>query len=68
MKTKKIISKKDIVIPKGTVFECIDESSTQYYFSNYRAYIDINKDNTASFVIHYNKGTEDDEKFEFLKK
>jgi len=66
-KIQKIISKKDIVIPKGTVFECIDGSSTQYYFNNFRNYIEINKDNSASFVICYDEGTEDDEYFEFLE-
>ena len=66
-KTKKIILKKDIVIPKGTVFECIDRTKREYYFNNYEANIEINEDNTASFVVCYDEGTEDDENFEFME-
>jgi len=50
-KIRKIISKKDIVIPKGTVFECIDGLKREYYNGNYEALIDLSRDNCGHFVI-----------------
>jgi len=64
MKTKKVISKKDIVIPKGTIFECIDSLERKYCNGNYEALIDLSRDNCGSFVI----GDEfDKENFEYIK-
>ena len=48
---KKIISKKDIIIPKGTVFENIDGSSSQFYNDNYAVYIELDKDTTARVIV-----------------
>ena len=65
MKIRKIVSKKDIVIPRGTVFECIDGSERKYCSGNYEALIDLSRDNCGSFII----GDEfDDKDFEYLKK
>ena len=64
MKTKKIISKKDIIIPKGTVFENIDGLKREYCNGNYEALIDLSNDNCGHFVI----GDEFDKKnFKFIK-
>jgi len=61
-KHRVIVSKKDIVIPKGTIFECIDGQVTHYGYGNYQTYIDLSKDNCGSFVI----GSEfDKNNFEF---
>ncbi|MCK4329288.1 hypothetical protein KAX02_05545 [candidate division WOR-3 bacterium] len=61
-KTKKIILKKDIVIPKGTVFECIDGLKREYCNGNYEILINLSRDNYGSFVI----GSDFDKKnFEF---
>jgi len=65
MKIKKIISKKDIIIPKGTIFECIDGLERKYCAGNYEALIDLSRDNCGNFII----GDEfDDKNFEYLKK
>ena len=55
MKTKKIISKKDIIIPKGTVFECIDGMTTHYASGNYETLIEVTKDNTGFFSVEFDK-------------
>jgi len=64
MKIKKVISKKDIVIPKGTIFECIDGLEREYCNGNYEALINLSRDNYGSFVIgdEFNK-----ENFEYSK-
>ena len=51
MKTKKIISKKDITIPKGTIFENIDGSDTHYVYDNYGYVIELDKDTCATIVV-----------------
>ena len=51
MKTKKIISKKDIIIPKGTVFECIDNSSSEFIYDNYEYLLALNNDTTARMIV-----------------
>lgn len=51
MKTKKIISKKDIIIPKGTVFENIDGTDTHYAFDNYETIIALDKDACVTIVV-----------------
>ena len=61
-KIKKIIAKKDIVIPKGTIFECIDGLKREYCNGNYEVLISLSRDNYGSFVI----GDEfDKENFEY---
>ena len=63
---KKIISKKDIIIPKGTEFECIDGVEREYCNGNYEALINLSRDNCGSFVIgaDFNKR---DFKYEVVK-
>lgn len=51
MKLKKIISKKDIIIPKGTVFENIDGSSSQFIYDNYDIIITLDKDTSARIIV-----------------
>jgi len=48
---KVIVSKRDIVIPKGTVFKCIDGTTRNYLNGNYEALIDLSKDNCGNFTI-----------------
>ena len=48
---KKIISKKDIIIPKGTVFGNIDGSDTHYINDNYGYIIGLDKDTCATIVV-----------------
>lgn len=63
-KIKKIISKKDIIISKGTIFECIDSTERKYCSGNYEALVDLSRDNCGSFVI----GDEfDKENFEYYE-
>ena len=50
-KTKRIISKKDIIIPKGTVFENIDGSSSQFFYDNYAINITLDKDTSARIIV-----------------
>ena len=51
MEYKKIISKKDVIIPEGTIFECIDGRNVTYANGNYEALINLSKDNCGSFII-----------------
>ena len=60
-KIKEIVSKKDIVIPKGTVFECIDGRITRYVNGNYETLLEITKDNTGFFSVEFNE-----ENFEYV--
>ena len=48
---KNIISKKDIVIPKGTIFENIDGLKREYGNGNYETLIDLSPDNCGHLVI-----------------
>ena len=50
-KTKRIISKKDIIIPKGTVFENIDGSLSQFFYDNYTINIALDKDTSARIIV-----------------
>jgi len=60
----KLKLKKDIIIPKGTVFKCIDGLKRDYVNGNYEALIDLSRDNYGSFVI----GDEfDKDNFEVIK-
>ena len=47
----KLISKKDIIIPKGTIFENCDNSSSQFYEDNYDTYIGLDDDTTARLIV-----------------
>ena len=50
-KYKIIVSKKDIIIPKGTSFACIDGQTTCYKNGNYEALLDLSPDNCGFLVI-----------------
>ena len=58
-KDKYIISKKDIVIPEGTLFYCVDGMKVEYVNDNYETLISITKDNTGFFSVSF-----DEENFE----
>jgi len=47
----KLVSKKDIVIPKGTVFENIDKTSSQFIYDNYATFISLDKDTSARIIV-----------------
>jgi len=59
----KLISKKDIIIPKGTIFENIDSSTTHFFYANYDFMIALDKDTTARLIV----GAENKEYFEEVK-
>ena len=61
--SKRIISKKDIIIPKGTVFECIDGSTSHHYYDNYNNIIALNEDTSVEIIV----GSENKEYFEEVK-
>ncbi len=42
--------KEDIIIPKGTVLECIDGRKTSYVNSMYEATIGLTKDTCGNFI------------------
>ncbi len=50
MKTKRVVLKKDIVIPAGTVFECIDGRKSEYVSGNYEASIGLSKDTSGGLI------------------
>ena len=59
-KNKVIVSKKDIVIPKGTAFKCIDGMDTHYAYDNYEYILGLDKDTCATIVV----SSENEEYFE----
>ena len=53
----KLISKKDIVIPKGTIFSNIDNSSSQFIHDNYDYGLELDDDTCARIIVSSeNKG------------
>jgi len=48
---RKIVSKKDIVIPKGTVFENIDGSKSDFIYDNYEELIALSNDTTIRIIV-----------------
>jgi len=50
-KDKVIVSKKDIVIPKGTVFENIDNSSSEFIHDNYDFTLALDNDTCARIIV-----------------
>ena len=47
----KLVSKKDIIIPKGTVFENIDNSSSQFIHDSYDTLLALDNDTTARIIV-----------------
>ncbi len=47
---KRMVLKKDIVIPAGTVFECVDGSRREFISGNYEATIGLSKDTSGGLV------------------
>ena len=47
----KLISKKDIIIPKGTIFSNIDGSDTHYSYDNYEYILGLDNDTCAFIVV-----------------
>jgi len=43
--------RKDIVIPKGTVFDSIDGSRSEFYYDNYDASLELDKDTSARIIV-----------------
>jgi len=50
-KVDKIISKKDIIVSKGTIFINIDNSTSRYMFDNYVTEIELDKDTCARVIV-----------------
>jgi len=59
----KLKLKKDMIIPKGTVFDNIDGSTSQFYYDNYEEYIELDKDTSARIIV----SSENKEYFEVVK-
>ena len=47
----RLILKKNIVIPKGTVFENIDGETSHYAYDNYATLISLDNDATARIIV-----------------
>lgn len=47
---KRVVLKKDIVIPSGTVFECIDGRTSKFVSGNYEATVGLSKDTSGGLV------------------
>ena len=58
----KLKLKKDIIIPKGTVFENIDNSSSQFIYDNYEYLLALDNDTTARMIV----SSENKEYFEVI--
>jgi hypothetical protein len=50
--SKKLILKDDFIIPKGSVFDCIDNTKREWIEGNYETMIAINDCNTGHFIIN----------------
>ena len=61
--SKRIISKKAIIIPKGTIFENIDGETSHCYYDNYSKVIALNKDTSVEIRV----SSENKEYFEEIK-
>ena len=48
---KKLRLRKDIIIPAGTVLECIDGCTRRYVSGNYETLVALGPDMTASVVV-----------------
>ena len=60
MMVNRIVSKKDIVIPKGTIFENVDGETSHCAYDNYKYILGLNKDTCATIVV----SSENEEYFE----
>ena len=47
----KLISKKDIIIPKGTIFNNVDDMVTHYVYDNYDYMLALDDDTCARIVV-----------------
>ena len=47
----KLISKKDIIIPKGTIFENIDGEVSHHCYDNWSSIISLDKDTCAEIIV-----------------
>ena len=47
----KLISKKDIVIPKGTIFENIDGCKSEFIYDNYDYILALDNDTCARIIV-----------------
>ena len=47
----KLVSKKGIFIPKGTIFEAFDNSTTSFIYDNYDYYLELDKDTCARIIV-----------------
>ena len=59
----KLISKKDIVIPKGTIFNNIDGCNVQLIYDNYDYILALDNDTCARIIV----SSENDEYFEAVE-
>ena len=50
-KNKVIVSKKDIIIPKGTIFKNIDGMDTHYAYDNYEYILALDNDTCATIIV-----------------
>jgi hypothetical protein len=55
----KIRLKKDFVIPKGTILDCVDGEKREFFEGNYEATFAITNDTTGYFRV-YDDCLEDD--------
>ncbi len=47
----KLISKKDIIIPKGTIFDNIDGSKSEFFYDNYDYILALDNDTCARIIV-----------------
>lgn len=50
-KIRKLVLKKDFVIPAGTEFQCIDGTEREFVNGNYEAAISTSKDTTMEIQV-----------------
>jgi len=64
---KKVILKKDFIIPAGTIFECCDGLSVNYASDNFESMLGIGKNSTLTMYIEKESCLDKPDQFEFIK-
>lgn len=55
-KRARYVLKKDLIIPAGTVFECVDGTTRRFASGNFEAVIGLSRDSSGSLVYGIEPG------------
>lgn len=66
MKSKKVLLKKDFIIPKGTIMNDCGGPTTQYASGNYACIIGTSRDSCISFYVNEDVVIDRSDIFEYV--